>query len=175
MLILGDISFFFLITLLILLFLSYLIESFVTKKSIIKIYLKHPNIISNDLYPTESILRTIEIETISVIGYHTKFGEYNGTDSDFYKMYLDPIFYSKKKINGFLEINKKKYDFNISINENDVKFERSPKIEFGYDLILPNNPNNEKFFLDYLIFLQKTQLKNLKSMFFKQRIKNLKD
>ena len=94
MLILGDISFFF-NYIFDFTFLSYLIENFVTKKSIIKIYLKHPNIISNDLYPTESILRTIEIETISVIGYHTKFGEYNGTDSEFYKMYLDPIFYSK--------------------------------------------------------------------------------
>ena len=55
-----------------------------------------------------------------------------------------------------------------------MKFERSPKIVFGYDLTLPNNPNNEKFFLDYLNFSSKNAVKEFKKDVLQTENKKLK-
>ena len=49
-----------------------------------------------DLYPSESVLSSIEIKDITKLGYQARFGEYNNFKISFYDMYLEPVFTLKK-------------------------------------------------------------------------------
>ena len=82
-------------------FTSILIENFIVKKSNIEIWLKHPNLMHKDLYPSESVLSSIEIKDITKLGYQARFGEYNNFKISFYDMYLEPVFYSQKNLINF--------------------------------------------------------------------------
>ena len=153
---------FFLSILITLLSVSILIENFIVKKSNIEIWLKDPNLIHKDLYPGESMLSSLEIKDTTHLAYQAKFGEYNNFKINFYHMYLEPIFYSKERLINFLEVNKKKYNFNSSINEKDVTLLRSGKANNNFNLTLPDHPNNENFYLDYLDFSGKIAFESFK-------------
>ena len=153
---------FFLLILIPLLSVSILIENFIVKKSNIEIWLKDSNLIHKDLYPSASMLSSIEIKDTTNLAYQAKFGEYNNFKINFYEMYLEPIFYSKERLINFLEINKKKYNFNSSITEDDVTFLRSGKANINFNLTLPDHPNNKKFYLDYLDFAGKIAFQSFK-------------
>lgn len=144
-------------------FISILIENFIVKKSNIEIWLKHPNLMHKDLYPSESVLSSIEIKDITKLGYQARFGEYNNFKISFYDMYLEPVFYSQKNLINFFNNNKKKYNFNYSIDINDIDFLRSDKTRVSFNLSLPDHTNNEIFFLDYLSFSGKKALEKFKT------------
>ena len=158
--------------------LSFLLESLVPKKTVIKIQLKEreqieldtypsqstlPHILSSamiiqfkdedqnqlDIYPSQTTLSYILSRDLSPLANFGQ-GAY-GNGLLYHDKYFIRNMVSKKNLKDFAKLNNKKYNLYKFIDKNDVIVSEADMAS-SYKIILPKNPKNENFFREYVAF-----------------------
>jgi hypothetical protein len=137
-----------------LLLVSFLLESIISKKNIIKIKLKDPIRINSDLYPSK-ITKVVLSEN------NLKFKNDDLYSVNYYINFFEPMFLSKILLKDFVKINNEKYNFYEYIDKNNITVKKER--DNYYVLILPKNDLNKTFFKDYLDYVASISLKDFKN------------
>jgi len=137
-----------------LLLVSFLLESIIPKKNIIKIKLKDPIRIHFDIYPSK-------IKKVVLSENNLKFKNDDLYSVNYYINFFEPMFLSKILLKDFVKINNEKYNFYEYIDKNNITVKKER--DNYYVLILPKNDLNKTFFKDYLDYVASISLKDFKN------------
>ena len=138
-----------------LLLVSFLLESIISKKNIIKIKLKDPIRINSDLYPSKITKAYGDSKN------DLRFENDSLYSVNYYFNFFEPMFMSKFNLKDFVKINNEKYNFYEYIDKNNVTVKKER--DNYYVLILPKNDLNNTFFKDYLDYVANISLKDFKN------------
>ena len=136
-----------------LILLSILLQSFITKKSIIEIRLQSPDAIHSYIYPSSSVLNTIAVGGFVYSEPHTTFAKTHKFYLNFYGSFLEPNLLSKNKLEDFSKKYNSEYDYYDFIDQNNVttsKISCENEVSCIFRIVLPDDNKNISFFNNYL-------------------------
>lgn len=140
---------------------SFLLDSFVPKKTKYEIELKNPNLVNKLIFPVHYIHDVTILKTKSVMSAQPIEAE------EFYKTFFHNRIVRKENIYNFIKIENKRFNLQEYASNNNINIKTRHPVpgsqNFIYSINLPKNKKNDDFLNNYILYTLNLSLKQFKN------------